>query len=267
MRETFDQTMGLSQSQPKNSDNHELSELRQVEGGENQSEENPPFPYQGDVLEGLQLDRRVKIFWKACQEENHSSLPKLISEEDTLEKIVKVKDKNGMNILHVLLFDAKNDNEKWFTNSLDTVARTNIVKFIEAICQNKKISFKPMMNVQDKYNRTPLHYAGMLDNVMNENDESNITLALLKYGADKALFVKDINGHTPVNFIKASCLKAHLDTKHTIKGPGGHEKHEYDVSILKPEPKKNTCGFEYLEMLADKHKDLFDHPVVSALIW
>ena len=54
------------------------------------------------------------------------------------------------------------------------------------------------------------------------------------------------------------------------EGPVGHKDQVAlcDVSILKPDiTKKNSLNFEYLEILAKKHRDLFDHPVISAMIW
>ena len=95
-------------------------------------------------------------------------------------------------------------------------------------------------------------------------------MALLKCGADKALFVKDKNEGIPVSFIGTSILKAYLDTKQEIDGPIGHKDtmvHCY-VSALQPKSsQKNSLNFDFLEILAEKHRDLFDHQVISAMIW
>ena len=232
------------------------------------------FPCEGDTLEGQVVDDKAKRLWIACQEPDLSSILEDL-EEDTLEKITKVVDNNGMNIFHALLFDK--DHERWYTKKLEKEARTKVVSFIEDICQ--KISEKvivDMMTVKDNYGRTPLHYAGIIDEEKENTNNSNIVLALLKNGADKTLFVKDRNGETPVSFILTSNLKVHLDTKVTIEGPDGHMEQEAhcDTSILQPTVESNDSSernhplnFDCLEELPEKHRDLFDHLVVSAVIW
>ena len=236
------------------------------------SPEEKAFPCEGDPLEGRDVDNKAKILWIACKRPELSSILDDL-EKETLEKIVDVLDRNGMNIFHALLFNP--NSHRWFAKKLETEARTNVVKFIEAISQNFPNKIKSMLIHQDNYERTPLHYAGIID-VENEMDESNITLALLKCGADEVLFVKDKRQETPVSFIGTSNLKAHLDTKQEIEGPVGHEDQMFhcDLSILQPKVEdeansknKNPVNFEFLEILAEKHRDLFDHSVISAMIW
>ena len=128
-----------------------------------------------------------------------------------------------------------------------------------------------MMIHRDNLKRTPLHYAGLID-VDGEKEDSNITLALLKHGADKALFVEDKKKETPVSFIGTSNLRVHLDTKQRIEGPVGHKDQvaHCDISILQPKVEKTTkypLNLDYLRKLAKKHRDLFDHQVISAMIW
>ena len=123
------------------------------------------FPYKGvDLLGGL--EDNAKKLWEACQEPNLSNLSSILDhlEQDTLEKIMKkdVKDKNQMNIFHALLFDKQN--KKWYTKKLKTETRKKVVTFIEAICQEvPEENIVEMMKSQDNYQRTPLHYAGIID--------------------------------------------------------------------------------------------------------
>ena len=123
------------------------------------------FPYKGvDLLGGL--EDNAKKLWEACQEPNLSNLSSILDhlEQDTLEKIMKkdVKDKNQMNIFHALLFDKQN--KKWYTKKLKTQTRKKVVTFIEAICQEvPEENIVEMMKSQDNYQRTPLHYAGIID--------------------------------------------------------------------------------------------------------
>ena len=129
-----------------------------------------------------------------------------------------------------------------------------------------------MMIHRDSLKRTPLHYAGLID-VDGEKEDSNITLALLEHGADKALFFTAENQVPviPVNFIGTSNLRVHLDTKQRIEGPFGHRVAHCDTSILQPEvkPGQKTIKLDHLWKLhlSQKHRDLFDHPVISAMIW
>ena len=65
-----------------------------------------------------------------------------------------------------------------------------------------------------------------------------------------------------------------MDKKQRIEGPVGHKDQVVccDLSILQPKVGCNTKNenpvyFEYLETLAEKHRDLFDHTVISAMIW
>ena len=232
--------------------------------------EEKEFPYKGDLFKDL--DDEVKRLWKACQEPDLYDLCSIPMDVVTSEKAVNVVDKNGMNIFHALLFDQRGESQTtWYTKKLDTETRKKVVRIIEAICQKYPKQVEPMMTRQDKYNRTPLHYAGIIDvDYEKEESNSNITLALLKYGADKGLFLEDSNRETPVSLMRTSNLKAHLDTKQRNEGPVGHKDQVAlcDVSILKPDiTKKNSLNFEYLEILAKKHRDLFDHPVISAMIW
>ena len=228
------------------------------------------------------LDEKAKKLLEACQDPNHNSIKDL--REETLTKV----DKNGMNIFHVLLFDEENQqgtDHEWYTKTLDTATRQKIVTFIEAISQKfPKQVIEKLMIQPDNFNRTPLHYAGIIDEG-NENEDSNITLAYLKHGADKALFEEDENKESPVNFIATSNLKVHLDSKQRNQGPVGHKNRvaHCDISILQPKVKveehqtpntkpqtrnpKIPLNLEYLEKLATKHRDLFDHQVVSAMIW
>ena len=234
-------------------------------------EEFPEFPYKGDLYEGL--DDKVKKLWEACQEPDLKSIEDHLQDEETLKKAVEVVDKNGMNIFHALLFDPKDQDQVWYTKNLETESRKKVVIFIEAICQKFPNKVKSMMIAQDHYERTPLHYAGIID-VSEEKEESNITLALLKNGADEGLFIKDKNQETPVSFVGTPNLKAHLDTKQRNQGPVGHKDRvaHCDISILQPKVEdgkktKYPLNLEYLQILACKHRDLFDHQVISAMIW
>ena len=257
--------------QPPGSE-HEMRSLTEVEDGET-SPEKLSFPYQGDVLEHLNHESydTIKTLWIACQEPDLSSLPSEILEKDTLVKIVEVVDKNEMNIFHTLFFNPENQWSRWFVKRLDNTATTKVVAFIEAICENiPKKDILTMMTKKDNINRTPLHYAAIID----ETHESKIILAFLKYGADKALFVKDKNGETPVSFIPTSILQAHLDTKFRTEGPYRHKDQiaHCDVSILQPmdeadSKKTNSLNFEFLHILAEKDKQLLEHPVVVAILW
>ena len=214
------------------------------------------------------LDEKAKKLLEACQDPDHNSIQDL--NEETLTKV----DKNGMNIFHVLLFDKENhegQNQEWYTKSLDTASRRKVVAFIEEICQNCPKQVDLMMMQKDNFERTPLHYAGIID-VIDESEDSNITLALLKHGADKALFVEDKKKETPVSFIGTSNLRVHLDTKQRTEGPVGHKDQvaHCDISILQPKVEKTTkypLDMDYLRTLAKKHRDLFDHQVISAMIW
>ena len=214
------------------------------------------------------LDEKAKKLLEACQDPDHNSIQDL--NEETLTKV----DKNGMNIFHVLLFDKENhegQNQEWYTKSLDTASRRKVVAFIEEICQNFPKQVIDLMMQKDNFERTPLHYAGIID-VIDESEDSNITLALLKHGADKALFVEDKKKETPVSFIGTSNLRVHLDTKQRIEGPVGHKDQvaHCDISILQAKVEKTTkypLDMDYLRTLAKKHRDLFDHQVISAMIW
>ena len=239
------------------------------EGSSSTGKEDGEAPPEKKLLE----DPNVKRLWEVCQDPDLYSLSSILDdlEQDTLEKIVKKDgvDEDGMNIFHVLLFDQQN--EPWYTKELETKTRKNVVQFIEAICQRigEENIIEEMMSAKDKYKRTPLHYSGIIDGE-KENDESNITMALLKCGAEMVLFEEDTSEGIPVNFIATSNLKSYLDTKQKIKGPVGHKDtmvHCY-VSALQPKSsQKNSLNFDFLEILAEKHRDLFDHQVISAMIW
>ena len=214
------------------------------------------------------LNEKAKKLLEACQDPDHNSIQDLDGE--TLMK----KDNNGMTIFHVLLFDAGNE---WYTKNLNTALKQKVVAFIEAISQKlSKQDIESMMVHQDILKRTPLHYAGFLD-VVDEKEDSNITLALMKHGADKALFMEDGNEQTPVSFIDPSNLKVHLDRKQTNQGPAGYKNRvaHFDVSVLQPAPDSTDLSrktrypwnLQHLEKLGNKHLDLFDHQVISAMIW
>ena len=272
--------------------------------------EETKFPYGGDPFEGL--SERAKKIFQGCQDLNLQTIegleekakkllltchdlnlqrfeglekadrllqacqdPDLNSIQDLDENTLKKVDKNGMNIFHVLLFDKENhkgQNQEWYTKNLDTASRQKCVAFIEAICQKlPKQDIESMMIHQDNFGRTPLHYAGIID-IVDESEDSNITLALMKHGADKALFVEDKKKETPVSFIGTSNLRVHLDTKQRTEGPVGHKDQvaHCDISILQPKVEKTTkypLNLDYLRKLAKKHRDLFDHQVISAMIW
>ena len=217
----------------------------------------------GENAKRLLQTRHRQISEKTCQDLDHYSILDL--HEATL---VNSKDKNDMNVFHVMLFGP--EEEVWNARKHENEDRKKVVGIIEAICQKFPEQVKPMMLEEDIFGRTPLHYAGIID-VDNEKEDSNITLALLKYGADKALFMKDRKQERPVSFIGTSNLRAHLDTKLTTEGPVEHdlEKFQHDISILVPkdESNKDTLNFGHLETLAEKHRDLFDHRVISAMIW
>ena len=244
------------------------------EGNGETSREEKTFPYNGDDLLESFVDDKVKKLWEACQKPDLESILDDLS-EDTLKKTVEVVDKNEMNIFHVLLFEPKDQDQVWYTKNLGIESRKKVVTFIDTICKEiPKEVIEPMMILQDNYNRTPLHYAGIIDDEADEKEESNITLALLKHGADKGLFIEDKNQETPVSFVRTSNLKALLDTKQRNQGPIGHKDRvvHCDVSILQPKnPVTQTTTYplnwENLEALAHKHKDLFDHQVISAMIW
>ena len=245
-------------------------QMENLENGKVATEQTE-FPHKGDPLEGLELDDKVKKLWQTCQDPDLKLI--LDHDEDTLKRALEVVDRNGMNIFHALFFDP--EDQDWYTKNLKPESRKKVVTFIETICQKFPES-KSMMIVQDHLKRTPLHYAGIID-IDDEKDEkgdSNITLALLKNGADEGLFLEDSNKETPVSFIATSNLKAHLDTKQRNQGPVGHTDQvaHCDISILQPKvPKdqktKYPLNLEYLKILARKHRDLFDHQVISAMIW
>ena len=262
--------MGTRGSRSYQVSQHEMEALNSNLENGTVSTEQAEFPYKGDLLEGL--DDRVKELWQTCQEPELKSILDHLENEDTLKKALEVVDRNGMNIFHALLFDPQD--QDWYTKNLKTdyESRKIVVKFIEAICQ-KFPEAKSLMIVQDHFKRTPLHYAGIID-LDDEKEESNITLALLKNGADEGLFLPDSNEDTPVNFIATSNLKAHLDTKQRNHGPVGHKGRmaHCDTSILQPKvppPQETKYGlnFAYVQILAHKHRDLLDHQVISAMIW
>ena len=238
-------------------------ELVTVEKGtDSVSTEDETFPV-ADPFE--QLDDKTKELFQNCQKHDLNAILKTIGEEN-VEKV----DKNKMNVFHQLLYDAQN--QDWFTKNLDSEASKNVVKIIKAICQKFPKVTDALMIMRDGMGRTPLHYAGIID--VEAEEEENITLAFLNHGADKALFIKDDNEDAPVDFIRTGNLKTHLDTKQRIEGPIGHERQmaHCDTSILRPEPSKTddksgSLGFDYLEILAKRHRDLFDHQVISAMIW
>ena len=213
------------------------------------------------------LDEKAKKLLEACQDTDHNSI------NDLHKNTLKQTDKNGMNIFHVLLFDQKNEGlGKWYTKNLDIASRKKVVTIIEAICKKFPEEVQSMMIHRDSLKRTPLHYAGLID-VDGEKEDSNITLALLEHGADKVLFFTAVNQVPviPVNFIGTSNLRVHLDTKQRIEGPFGHRVAHCDTSILQPEvkPGQKTIKLDHLWKLhlSQKHRDLFDHPVISAMIW
>lgn len=279
-------TMGSRGSRSYQVSQHEMEALNpNLENGKVATEQTE-FPHKGDPLEGLELDDKVKKLWQTCQDPDLKSILDHLDKaegvylllengenEDMLKKALEVKDRNGMNIFHALFFDP--EDQDWYTKNLKPESRKKVVTFIETICQKFPES-KSMMIVQDHFKRTPLHYAGIID-IDDEKDEkgdSNITLALLKNGADEGLFLEDSNKETPVSFIATSNLKAHLDTKQRNQGPVGHTDQvaHCDISILQPKvPKdqktKYPLNLEYLKILARKHRDLFDHQVISAMIW
>ena len=134
---------------------------------------------------------------------------------------------------------------------------------------------------KDNKDRTPLHYATITD-IDDEPEESNITLVLLLHGADKALFQKGQSEKCwePVRFICTSTLSKLFDTKHENDGPVGHPDRvaHCDISTLRPEnfekksknskeKSKNPLSLDYFKILAVRHSDLFDHQVLSAMIW
>ena len=223
------------------------------------------FPYKGDPFEALDPD--AKGLFKACQDLDHEKVTKLL--ETLAEETVRKVDKNGMNVFHVLLFDRLN--QDWYTKHLNIESCKTVVKITKAICQKTKKSVTDaMMNAKDSINRTPLHYAVIIDGD-DEDEESSVTLTFLRHGGDKALFV---NGNmrkkqeAPVTFIKTSLLKSLLDTKHRNEGPIGHPDRvaHCDISILKPQIAGRE-EYDCLVKLAEKHTDLFDHQVVSGMIW
>ena len=235
------------------------------------------FPCTGDPFEGL--DDKPKKLFQDCQDLNQTSI------EDSLETLeeetLKQTDKNGMNVFHVLLFE-KGNGPDWFAKNLDSEARTKVVSIIKSICKKfSKQVIGQLMKQQDNNQRTPLHYAAITD-IDGEPEESNITLALLLHGADKALFQKGQSEKCwePVRFICTSTLSKLFDTKHENDGPVGHPDRvaHCDISTLRPEnfekksknskeKSKNPLSLDYFKILAVRHSDLFDHQVLSAFIW
>ena len=125
------------------------------------------------------------------------------------------------------------------------------------------------MKQKDNNKRTPLHYAAFID-INEEEEDSNITLALLLNGGESTLFEKDKDKVAPVYLIGTSTLKTLLDTKQRIEGPVGDKNCvvHIDASIFQPlKSPYSRKKLVYLWMLASKHKDLFDHPVITAIIW
>ena len=252
---------------------YKLRENELENGDSTQKAKEKKFPCIGDPLEGL--DEKSKKLFQDCQDLtsfDEASLETL--EEDTL----KATDKNGMNVFHVLLYEK--GSPKWFTKNLDSESRGKVVSFIKSICKKfPKHVISELMKQQDNNERTPLHYAAIID-IDKEEADSNITLALLLNGADKTLFQKgqSENCWEPVCFISTSTLSKLFDTKHRNDGPVGHPERvaHCDISTLQPPPieseksqkkSKNPLHLDYLRILAVNHRDLFDHQVISALIW
>ena len=104
---------------------------------------------------------------------------------------------------------------------------------------------------------------------MDEN--SNIALNLLKFGGDQCLFEEDSEGEIPANFMSTKALEKHLDSKCIVKGPKGHKNQMAycNIEMLNGPPcdTNRPSNMVNLEKLAWKHKDLFDHPVISSMIW
>ena len=240
--------------------------LNSVESGDFPTEENE-FPCKGDdPFE--ELDQKAKQLLKTCHGHYLDFFNTLLDkglEEGTLKK----RDKNKMNVFHLLLYEKQT--RVWNTKDLDSESRAKVVAIIKGICQKfpNRVTDQ-LMEQQDSNGRTPLHYAAFID-INDEKEDSNITLALLINGGDRALFVEDKNGEAPVSFISTSNLKTLLDTKQRIEGPVGHKDcvAHVDVSNFQSPrgKKKYTSRFEYLQKLAGKHKDLFDHLVITAIIW
>ena len=224
-----------------------------------------------------------------CRDLNQSSIKVIEAFLETFEEVtLKQTDKNGMNVFHVLLFEKENSPD-WFAKNLDSESRAKVVSIIKSICKKfSKQVIGQLMKQQDNNQRTPLHYAAITD-IDGEPEESNITLALLLHGADKALFQKGQSEKCwePVRFICTSTLSTLFDTKHENDGPVGHPERvaHCDISTLRPEnfekkskdseektenskkKSKNPLSLDYIRILAMRHSDLFDHQVLSALIW
>ena len=196
-------------------------------------------------------------------------------------------DKNGMNIFHVLLFNEKEKDWDWYTKDLDKENRKNTIKIMELIFEKIPQLKGEMVIKKDNFGRTPLHYAGIVDGEA-EDEESSIALALMKNGADMCLFEPDRKKEKAVNLISTEILKKILDSKLKIKGAAGHPNQTAycDIEILQPirkkekrkkkqdektvedqKPTKYPLKMDYLQNLICKHQDLFDHHVISALIW
>ena len=239
--------------------------LERLENGENESFEG--YPSEG-------LDEKAKKLWKDCQYHIDGKLEVNTFEAflDTLETLqehtLKKSDKNGRNVFHSLLYEEQT--RVWNTKCLDTESRAKVVAIIKAICRTfPKQVIGELMKQQDTNRRTPLHYAAFLD-INDEEEESNVTLAILLNGGDSTLFMSDKNQDVPVHFIGTSNLKTLLDTKRRIEGPIKHKDCvlHVDASIFNPPNDEGSeKTFEYLEMLGLEHKDLFDHPVITAIIW
>ena len=237
------------------------------------------FPCAGDPFEGL--DEKPRKLFQYCRDLNQPSIEAIEAFLETFEEVtLKQTDKNGMNVFHVLLFE-KGNGPDWFAKNLDSEARTKVVSIIKSICKKFPKVIGPLMKHKDNKYRTPLHYATITD-IDDEPEESNITLVLLLHGADKALFQKGQSEKCwePVRFICTSTLSKLFDTKHENDGPVGHPDRvaHCDISTLRPEnfekksknskeKSKNPLSLDYFKILAVRHSDLFDHQVLSAMIW
>ena len=205
------------------------------------------------------------------EDKNEMDMTKIKYLLSKVENISSIHDKNGMNLIHVLLFNSKDS--QWYVKDIESSEHEGYIEIIEAIfkkCSQTEIN--DMVMKEDNNGSTPLHYATIIDKVF-ENDKPSIALMLMKYGADKTLFLKDKDCRKPIDFINTENLRRYLDTKVIIKGPEGHEEQTaygnigIFQSVQKDKNKTKIVSMENLEKMLPKHEDLFDHHLISAMIW
>ena len=180
------------------------------------NEAKKKFPYEGDPLQNFEDPHLYELF-RFCQLEEFvisdikDQIEKVYLNKSPLYSIADEVDLNGMNLLHVLL--SNGTDEEFFVKNLNKTARKAVVEIFKLIYDQVSLhKFQQMVVQKDNNERTPLHYASLVDDDNDEDEESGISLFLSDHGANLCLFQKDGNAKAPLEYISTFHLEKHLNS-------------------------------------------------------